>query len=173
MELKGILSSFQNSARGMSSQTRRLELVSSNIANADKVAKPGEEVYKKKKLVSREFEPYQRKIRNNIISIKKSNNKHIDKSKHFENKSDHHNYTIVEEGKLQKVYEPSHPYADKDGYIRKPDINVVEEMVNLMSLSRTYEANIKTFNSAKELAKKSSGYIIEYKININSFTKLL
>ena len=52
MELKGILSSFQNSARGMSSQTRRLELVSSNIANADKVAKPGEEVYKKKKLVS-------------------------------------------------------------------------------------------------------------------------
>jgi flagellar basal-body rod protein FlgC len=155
MELKGILSSFQNSARGMSSQTRRLELVSSNIANADKVAKPGEEVYKKKKLVSREFEPYQRKIRNNIISIKKSNNKHIDKSKHFDNKSDHHNYTIVEEGKLQKVYEPSHPYADKDGYIRKPDINVLEEMVYLMSLSRTYEANIKTFNSAKELAKKA------------------
>ena len=48
MELKGILSSFQNSARGMSSQTRRLELVSNNIANADKVAKPGEEVYKKR-----------------------------------------------------------------------------------------------------------------------------
>ena len=48
MELKGILSSFQNPARGMSSQTRRLELVSSNIANADKVAKPGEEVYKKR-----------------------------------------------------------------------------------------------------------------------------
>ena len=53
------------------------------------------------------------------------------------------------------VYDPSHPYADENGYIRKPDINVVEEMVDLMSLSRTYEANVQTFNSAKELAKKA------------------
>ena len=155
MELKGILSSFQNSVRGMSSQTRRLELVSSNIANADKVVKPGEEVYRKKKLVSREFEPYQRKLRNSVISVKKSNNRHIERSQHLENKRQTQNYTIVEEEKTQMVYDPSHPYADKDGYIKKPDINVVEEMVDLMSLSRTYEANIKTFNSAKELAKKA------------------
>ena len=155
MELKGILSSFQNSVRGMGSQSRRLELVSNNIANADKVAKPGEEVYRKKKLVSREFEPYQRKLRNNVISVKKSNSKHIDRSQHLENKRQDQNYTIVEEERMQMVYEPSHPYADENGYIKKPDINVVEEMVDLMSLSRTYEANVKTFNSAKELAKKA------------------
>ena len=53
MELKGILSSIQNSVRGMTSQTQRLVLVSNNIANADKVAKPGEKVYQKKKLVNR------------------------------------------------------------------------------------------------------------------------
>jgi flagellar basal-body rod protein FlgC len=155
MDLKGILSSFQNSVRGMRSQTRRLELVSNNIANADKVAKPGEEVYRKKKLVTREFEPYQRKIRDSIISVKKSNNRHIDRSQRIDNKRQAENYTIIEEEKTQMVYDPAHPYADENGYIRKPDINVVEEMVDLMSLSRTYEANVKTFNSAKELAKKS------------------
>ena len=155
MDLKGILSSFQNSVRGMSSQTRRLELVSNNIANADKVAKPGEEVYRKKKLVTREFEPYQRKIRDSVISVKKTNNRHIDRTQRLENKRQSENYTIIEEEKTQMVYEPAHPYADENGYIRKPDINVVEEMVDLMSLSRTYEANVKTFNSAKELAKKS------------------
>ena len=155
MDLKGILSSFQNSVRGMRSQTRRLELVSNNIANADKVAKPGEEVYRKKKLVTREFEPYQRKIRNSVISVKKSNNRHIDRSQRIDNKRQAENYTIIEEEKTQMVYDPAHPYADENGYIRKPDINVVEEMVDLMSLSRTYEANVKTFNSAKELAKKS------------------
>lgn len=155
MDLKGILASFQNSVRGMSSQTRRLELVSNNIANADKVAKPGEEVYRKKKLVTREFEPYQRKIRNSVISVKKSNNRHIDRSQRIDNKRQAENYTIIEEAKTQMVYDPAHPYADENGYIRKPDINVVEEMVDLMSLSRTYEANVKTFNSAKELAKKS------------------
>lgn len=155
MDLKGILSSFQNSVRGMSSQTRRLELVSNNIANADKVAKPGEEVYRKKKLVTREFEPYQRKIRDSVISVKKTNNRHIDRTQRLENKRQSENYTIIEEEKTQMVYDPAHPYADENGYIRKPDINVVEEMVDLMSLSRTYEANVKTFNSAKELAKKS------------------
>jgi len=155
MELKGILSSFQNSVRGMSSQTKRLELVSNNIANADKVAKPGEEVFRKKSLVTREFEPYQRKLRSSIISVKKTNSKHIQKSQHLENKRQEQSYSIVEEEKLKMVYDPSHPYADENGYIRKPDINVVEEMVDLMSLSRTYEANVKTFNSAKELAKKA------------------
>ena len=155
MQLKGILSSIQNSVRGMSSQTQRLELVSNNIANADKVAKPGEEVYKKKKLVTREFEPFQSKMRDSILSVKKSHSKHIEKSHHIENKRQFNNYEIIEEEKEQLVYDPSHPYADEDGYIRKPAINVVEEMVDLMSLSRTYEANVQTFNSTKDLAKKA------------------
>jgi flagellar basal-body rod protein FlgC len=56
---------------------------------------------------------------------------------------------------MQLVYDPAHPYADENGYIRKPEINVVEEMVDLMSLSRTYEANVQTFNSTKDIAKKA------------------
>ena len=155
MEIKGILSSIQNSVRGMKSQTHRLELVSDNIANADQVAKPGEKVYQKKRLVSRDFEPFQSKMRDSVLSVKKSHRKHIEKSQHTENKRQFKNYEIIEEEKMQLIYDPAHPYADEDGYIRKPDINIVEEMVDLMSLSRTYEANVQTFNSTKDLAKKA------------------
>ena len=155
MEIKGILSSIQNSVRGMKSQTKRLELVSDNIANADQVAKPGEKVYQKKRLVSRDFEPYKRKMRDSVLSVKKSHRKHIDKFQHKENKKQFKNYEIIEEEKMQLVYDPAHPYADENGYIRKPEINVVEEMVDLMSLSRTYEANVQTFNSTKDIAKKA------------------
>ena len=155
MELKGILSSIQNSVRGMRSQTQRLELVSDNIANADQVAKPGEKVYQKKRLVSRDFEPFQSKMIDSILTVKKSHRKHIERSQHTENKRQFKNYEIIEEEKMQLIYDPAHPYADEDGYIRKPDINVVEEMVDLMSLSRTYEANVQTFNSTKDLAKKA------------------
>ena len=155
MEIKGILSSIQNSVRGMRSQTQRLELVSDNIANADQVAKPGEKVYQKKRLVSRDFEPFQSKMRDSVLSVKKSHRKHIEKSQHTENKRQFKNYEIIEEEKMQLIYDPAHPYADEDGYIKKPDINIVEEMVDLMSLSRTYEANVQTFNSTKDLAKKA------------------
>ena len=79
----------------------------------------------------------------------------MEKSQHLKNKRQSQNYEIIEEEKIQLVYDPAHPYADSDGYIRKPDINVVEEMVDLMSLSRTYEANVQTFNATKDLAKKA------------------
>lgn len=49
------------------------------------------------------------------------------------------------------VYEPDHPHADANGYVAYPDINVVTEMVDLITASRAYEANVTAFNSAKEI----------------------
>jgi flagellar basal-body rod protein FlgC len=49
------------------------------------------------------------------------------------------------------VYDPSHPDANADGYVLYPDINPVVEMVNLISASRSYEANVTAFNSAKDM----------------------
>jgi len=49
------------------------------------------------------------------------------------------------------VYEPSHPHANADGYVAYPDINIVSEMVDLISASRAYEANITAFNAAKDM----------------------
>ena len=53
------------------------------------------------------------------------------------------------------VYEPNHPDANEEGYVAYPNINLMQEMVNLMSASRTYEANITAINASKSLALKA------------------
>ena len=53
------------------------------------------------------------------------------------------------------VYDPSHPDADADGYVAMPNINIVTEMVNMISASRAFEANVVAVNAAKTMAKDS------------------
>ena len=65
------------------------------------------------------------------------------------------NVKVVEESGVRLVYDPQHPLADENGYVRVPDINPVEEMVSLVSATRTYEANVAVMNAAKLIAKKS------------------
>ncbi len=56
---------------------------------------------------------------------------------------------------FQMVYDPSHPDADKDGYVLLPNVNVVEEMVDMLRAVRSYEANITAFNAAKNMALRA------------------
>ena len=62
-------------------------------------------------------------------------------------------YTDNEKGEL--VYMPDHPDANKDGYVEMPNVNVVTEMVDMISASRSFEANLTAFNAAKQIAKDS------------------
>lgn len=56
---------------------------------------------------------------------------------------------------LKRVYEPGHPDADKEGYVLYPDINVVEEMANMMTAQRNYEANVTTVDTIKGMYSKA------------------
>jgi len=63
---------------------------------------------------------------------------------------------IVEDRRpFKKVYDPGHPDADKEGYVSYPNVNIIEESVNLMSASRAYEANITLISSFKEMYNKT------------------
>ena len=55
----------------------------------------------------------------------------------------------------QKLYQPGHPLADAEGYVYAPNVNVVEEMVNMISASRSYQSNIEVFNTTKDLAMRT------------------
>jgi flagellar basal-body rod protein FlgC len=57
----------------------------------------------------------------------------------------------------QLVYEPGHPDADAKGYVRYPNVNVVEEMVNMITASRAYEAGVTSVDSVKAMAKSALG----------------
>jgi flagellar basal-body rod protein FlgC len=66
-----------------------------------------------------------------------------------------HAATLEDLRPFQMVYDPSHPDADKDGYVFLPNINIVEEMIDMMRAVRSYEANITAFNAAKQMALKA------------------
>jgi flagellar basal-body rod protein FlgC len=55
----------------------------------------------------------------------------------------------------QKLYQPGHPLADADGYVYAPSVNVVEEMVNMISASRSYQSNVEVFNTVKDLTMRT------------------
>lgn len=63
---------------------------------------------------------------------------------------------VVKDGREPlRVYEPNHPDADGEGYVLYPNINLMEEMVGMMSASRAYEANLQSISAAKELGKRA------------------
>ena len=63
---------------------------------------------------------------------------------------------VVEDRRpFQVVYDPQHPDANDEGYVQLPNVNLLEEMVNMMSASRSYEANVTAINAAKGMAQKA------------------
>ena len=63
---------------------------------------------------------------------------------------------VVEDASpMRKVYDPKHPQADESGYVTMPNVNVAEEMVNMISATRSYQTNVETMNAAKTMLLKT------------------
>ena len=62
---------------------------------------------------------------------------------------------ILDDVTFKRVFEPGHPDADEDGYVNMPNVDIVTEMINMISASRAYEANMTSINSAKSMAMKA------------------
>jgi flagellar basal-body rod protein FlgC len=121
------------SATGMHAQTVRLNTTASNLANADSVSSNAEETYRAKKPVFQTILESQAETGvdpRGGVRIKE----------------------IVEsQAPLKMEYNPNHPMANKDGYIFRPNVNVVEEMADMLSASRSYQTNIEVMNTSKQL----------------------
>ena len=127
---------FDISATGMSAQSVRLNTTASNIANADSVSSSVDETYRARHPV---FAAEMQKAaagQDESVGVKVLG--------------------IVEsDAPLNVEYQPGHPMADKDGYIYKPNVNVVEEMTNMISASRSYQTNVQLAESAKSMVSKT------------------
>jgi flagellar basal-body rod protein FlgC len=62
---------------------------------------------------------------------------------------------VRDESPFKMVYDPGHPDADKDGFVATPNVNIIEEMVNMMMASRAYEASVTAFNMSKAMFMKT------------------
>ena len=123
---------FDISGSGMSAQSLRLNLVASNISNANSVSSSVNETYKSRQPV------FAAELKN------------IMDQQHAASKV---NVLGVVESQAPAVmeYAPNHPMANEEGYIFKPNVNTVEEMANMLSASRSYQNNVEVLNTAKEL----------------------
>ena len=129
---------FNVSGSAVSAQSQRLNVVASNLANADTVAGPDGQAYKARQvtfqtqLMSQPGMPGA----NAAAGVKVS--------------------TISEDQTPgRRVHDPKHPQADAEGYVTYSNVNAVEEMVNMISASRSYQNNVEVMNTAKTLLLKT------------------
>ena len=127
---------FNVSGSAASAQSQRLNVVASNLANADTVAGPDGQAYKARQVT---FQTQLMGANANdptAAGVKVS--------------------TISEDQTAgRRTHNPQHPSADADGYVTYSNVNAVEEMVNMISASRSYQNNIEVMNTAKSLLLKT------------------
>ena len=138
----GMFTSFDINASGMTAQRYRMDIISENIANANTTR-------------TEDGTPYRRKV---VTFEEKGSHTpfaHVLNQARDKYSDSGVKVTGVYEDtwtEMNKVYDPSHPDADENGYVTYPNVDTVTEMVNLIDASRSYEANATAFESSKSIA---------------------
>jgi len=127
---------FDVAGSGMSAQSLRLNVTASNIANANSISSSVDETYRGRHPVfaaemQKAAAGQQHSISVQVLGV------------------------VEDQDPLQQEYNPNHPLADKDGFIYKPNVNVMEEMANMMSASRSYQTNVQVADAAKQMLMKT------------------
>ena len=121
------------SGSALTAQSQRLNTTASNLANADSATSANGTPYKAKQVV---FSAQPLSNTDTSVGVRVA--------------------SINEDQRpARRVHEPSHPLADQDGYVTMPNVNVIEEMVNMISASRSYQTNAELMNTAKTLLLKT------------------
>ncbi len=133
------LAGFEIASSGLSAQRTRLTIVSSNLANAETTRTAEGGAYRRRDPVfsATDVEGFDGKLRDAMrgVSVREVRTNETDP--------------------LPRVYDPGHPDAGEDGYVEMPNVNIVEEMVNMMTASRSYEANATAFETLKTMARQA------------------
>ena len=139
----GLNAIFDIAASGMSAQSIRMNTVSSNIANAESVSSNTDETYRAKRPLfsTVHTQAMQSGFGNFGVGVEPSQGVQV--------------VDIVEsQAPLSLRYQPDHPMADDKGYVAYPNVNVVEEMADMMSASRSFQTNVDVLDTAKTLLSR-------------------
>lgn len=136
---------FGISGAGMSAQRSRMTVVAGNLANTETTRTPEGGPYRRRDVIF-EAVPLGEEFSDPLSSSEPETADGLRSVK----------VTGVQPSRRppRKVFDPNHPDASPDGYVSLPDINVMEEMVDLMSAVRSYEANLSAFNTTKSLVRR-------------------
>jgi flagellar basal-body rod protein FlgC len=128
-----LFSTLDIAGSALTAQSQRLNTVASNLANADSVTSANGTPYKAKHVVfsAQAVNPTDNSVGVRVASINE------------------------DQSPGRRVHDPRHPLADQDGYVNMPNVNVIDEMVNMISASRSYQTNAELMNTAKSLLLKT------------------
>ncbi len=136
-------SAMDVSSSALSAERTRINLISSNLANASTTRTPEGGPYKRKDAVFSAVQP-ERAFSRVLDGVSGKQVRQVQVSQ------------IVEDQNPPRMqYDPSHPDADPQGYVAMPNVNVIEEMTDMMAASRAYEANVTAVQAAKSMALKT------------------
>ncbi|MCG7530133.1 flagellar basal body rod protein FlgC [Psychrobium sp. MM17-31] len=128
---------FDVAGSGMSAQSLRLNVTASNLANANSVSSSAEQTYRGRHPVfAAEMQKAAAGQQEESVKVKVLG-------------------IVEDKDPLKMEYNPNHPMADQDGYIYKPNVNVMEEMANMISASRSYQTNVQVADAAKQMLMRT------------------
>ena len=136
---------FTNAASGMSAQSIRMNTIASNLANTDNVGSTEADTYKAKVPV---FSEVSQKVPGLVEADQPTGGVRVTE-------------ITTSKKPLEKRYQPDHPLADKDGFIYLTDVNPIEEMTNMISASKDYQANVEVMNTTKNLMSQTISVLNE------------
>ena len=136
--------SINVSASGLTAERLRMDLISENIANANTTRTASGTPYRRKIAVFREQQPDAF-----AVALGKANNA-IQTGNGVEIAG-----IAEDQSPFKKEYNPNHPDADADGFVSLPNVEIVNEMINMISASRAYEANITSIGNTRNMAMKA------------------
>ena len=125
------------SATGLDAESRRMEVIANNVANAQTTRGEDGKVFRRKEVV------FAARLASEIGADQKAES---------EFKGVEIQRIVEDQRPLKRIWRPGHPDADEEGYVTLPNINPVEEMVDMMSASRAYEANLSAMKTARTMA---------------------
>jgi flagellar basal-body rod protein FlgC len=125
---------FDIAGSAMTAQSMRLNVVASNMANADSVTSSNGQPYRAKQVVF-QAKPLNASMPKGTAGVVVAK-------------------VVDDPSPMRLVYDPRSPYANEQGYVTMPNVNVVEEMANMISASRSYQANVEMMNTTKSMIQK-------------------
>ena len=143
-----LFSIFKISSQGMTAQRERLEAASANLANANTTRTAEGGPYRRRDVVFTAQQINEKWSQNAMQSGLFGSDAEPSQGVTSE-------VVVTGQDQFQMQYLPGHPDADANGYVKMPDVDPLEETVNMISAARSFEANATVFNTAKDLAKVS------------------
>ena len=134
----GIFDALDISASGLIAERTRMDVTSQNLANAQSSG------YRRQDVVLRESGGGFANVLGEAIGASGDSRRGVEVAE-----------VTTDQAEQRRVYDPGHPDADAQGYVRLPNVNAVSEMTDLISASRAYEANVTAMNTAKQMFSKT------------------